>query len=54
MPQASGALTWSFTALAVLFAGAFVAALEWAERRAGWPPDARRARVAVAAALSAG
>jgi hypothetical protein len=37
MPQASGTLTWSFVALAVLLAGALVAACYWVERR-----DARR------------
>jgi hypothetical protein len=54
MPHASGGLIWSFAALAVLLAGAFVAATYWVERRDDRRAGAARARAAVAAALSAG
>jgi hypothetical protein len=54
LPHASGTLTWSFVALAVLLAGALVAACYWVERRDGRRARAARARAAVVAALSAG
>jgi hypothetical protein len=54
MPHASGTLTWSFVALAVLLAGAVVAACYWVERRDARRSRAAPARAVVAAVLSAG
>lgn len=54
MPRGSGTLTWSFAALAVLLAGALVAAVYHVERRGGRRASAARARAAAAAALGAG
>ena len=54
MPHGSGTLTWSFAALAVLLAGALVAAVYRVERRGKREAGSARARAAAAAVLSAG
>jgi hypothetical protein len=54
MPPASDALVWSFAVLAVLVAGAVVAALAWVTRREGRPPAEWRRLAARGALLAAG